>query len=233
MRKFLAMLLAALMALSLVACGADESDIRGDIIPGNSEAATKATNATNATDATEATKGFSTGNTVSGKYVNAFAGLSCELGADWVYMTDDQIRQNNETAMGMVSEDYAEAIQNVNTFTDMMATHVNGTDTVSITFEKLTGANLVVGEEQYIDLSKDSVKGSLESMGMTNVELDTGKADFAGKEHPYLTIAAQYNGIPLYERMVAVKCQNYMVLVTACTWQTDSCKTILDTFKAA
>jgi len=206
MKKLIALLLALVLAFSLVACGGTE-DIGGE-------------------------KEFSTGKVSTNKYTNEFAGITVELGSDWTFMTDAQIEENNKTALGLVGDDYKKLMENAATFTDMMATNANQTDTVNITFEKLTGANLLLTEEKYVELSKESLKGSLESMGMTKVVLTDGKATFAGKEHCYIAVSAEYNGVAVYERLAVVKCTGYMVIVAACTWQTDTCKTILDTFKA-
>ena len=115
----------------------------------------------------------------------------------------------------------------------MMATHSNKTDTVNITFEKLTGTNLTLSEDKYIEITKDSLKSGLESMGMQNVTLTTGKGDLAGNKHPYIAISAQYSGIPVYEKLFAVKKENYVAVIVACTWQTNGCDSILNLFEAA
>lgn len=221
MKKLFVFAVTFVLALSLVACK-EPSDIRGEYA-----------GSTPTTAPTAPTQSFGTGRVNANKYTNKFAGISVELGAEWTFLTDEQIRLNNEQAMGMVGDKYEEAIKNAATFTDMMATKSNGTDTINITFEKLTGTNLLMSEEQYANISKNSLKGALESMGMTNVTLTSGTAPFAGKDHPYIGVSAKYQGIAVYERLTLVKCGNYMVVVAACTWQTDDCKAILDQFKAA
>lgn len=218
MKKFLSLMMAVILIFALAACTGDEN-VRGEY-EGNNPAATSGTNT------------FDTGKVSANKYLNKFAGISCELGSDWKYKTDEEIRQNNETAMGMIGEEYSQAIQKASTFTDMMATHTNGTDTVNVTFEKLTGANLVLTESGYAEASKDSLKGALESMGMTNVTVSVGEESFAGAKHPYIAISAQFNGIAVYERLAILKCSNYIVVVTVCTWQNDTCSEILSNFKA-
>ena len=225
MKKLFVFILMLTLAFSLVACK-EPSDIRGEYEGGNPTTAPT-------TAPTAPTQSFDTGRVNANKYTNKFAGISVELGADWIFMTDEQIRQNNEQALGMMGDAYEEALKNATTFTDMMATKSNGTDTVNITFEKLTGTNLLMTEEQYANISKNSLKGALESMGMAEVTLTSGTAPFAGKGHTYIAVSAKYSGIPVYERLTVVKCGNYMVVVAACTWQTDTCKEILDTFQAA
>ena len=226
MKKIFALVLIFSMTVGLAACK-EPSDIRGEY-----EGSTPTTAPTASTSSTTPTQSFDTGRVNANKYTNKFAGITLELGAEWTFMTDEQIRQNNEQALGMMGDKYEEAIKAASTFTDMMATKSNGTDTVNITFEKLTGANLLMSEEQYANASRNSLKEALESMGMTDVTTTGGTAPFAGKDHPYIAVSAKYNGVAVYERLVVLKCDNYVVVVAACTWQTDTCKTILDAFKA-
>lgn len=221
MKKLIALFLTLIMVFCFTACK-DKDDIRGDISSGNS-------NSTNAQESK-----FDTGKVSSNTYTNKFLGISCKLGSDWTFVSDKEIEENNKQALNMMdNEDYVEALQNASTFTDMMATHSNQTDTLGITFEKLTGANLTMSEDKYVDSTKDSLKSGLESMGMQNVTLTTGKGDFAGKKHPYVAISASYSGISVYEKLYIVKKENYIAVIAACTWKTNGCDSILNLFEAA
>lgn len=197
---------------------------------GNNNAPTEGNNSVTPPSSTD--KQFDTGSVKTNKYTNEFVGISLELGSEWTFLSDAEIEENNKQSLGMVGDNYKEMLESANTFTDMMATHSNQMDTISVGFEKLVGANASLTETQYIDLSKDALKGALESMGMTNVQVTSGTALFAGEQHAYVAVSAKFNGVAVYERMAVVKCPGYMITVTVCTWQTDSCKTILDTFKA-
>ena len=66
---------------------------------------------------------------------------------------------------------------------------------------------------------------------MTNVTVTSGKMVFAGQQHTYIAASGQINGVMLYERMVVVKCQNYVVMITATSAYTNSTKAMLDMFK--
>ena len=215
MKKFAAVVLAIAMMFCMAACDKDR-DIRGS----HEET----------TDAPD--KSFDVGSVQSNKYVNKFVGISCELGSEWTYLTDEQIRENNETTLGLIGDDYAELIQSADTFTDMMATHQNQTDTVNITFEKLKGANALLSVDRYIELSLDSMKDALSSIGLKNLQTSIGTMTFAGQEQQYVEISGTYFGISMYEQMVVVKCEGYMVLITVCTWQTNTCSDILAKFQA-
>lgn len=197
---------------------------------GNNNAPTEGNNSVTPPSNTD--KQFDTGSVKTNKYTNEFVGISLELGSEWTFLSDAEIEEVNKQSLGMVGDNYKEMLESANTFTDMMATHSNQADTISVGFEKLIGANASLTEKQYIDMSIDALKGALESMGMTNVQVTSGTALFAGEQHVYVAIAAKFNGVAVYERMAVVKCSGYMITVTVCTWQTDSCKTLLDAFKA-
>ena len=114
----------------------------------------------------------------------------------------------------------------------MMATHANQMDTLGVVMEKLSGINLLISEEQYLAASKDGAVGALESMGITVTAAEVVKIQFAGAEHYALTVEGNYLGIDVYECLVAVKCNGYIVAVTACTWDTNTCMDILNQFQA-
>ena len=260
MKKLLALLLAMVMLLSLAACSEtsddDEDDVRGSVSSqkddnkdteketdketdkeadkeADEEADKEADKEADQDADMDADKDkVEVGTSKNNTYKNTFAGITCTLGSDWTFMTDAEIKANNELTMDMMGDNYAEAIKNATYFTDMMATHTNGMDTINVVFEKLTGVNQSLTEEQYANLCKDSTKGALESMGMTKVTITVEKGIFAGEEHNFLAISGEFSGVPVYERLVVLRCGSYAVSVTACTWYADTCKTILDSFKA-
>lgn len=175
---------------------------------------------------------FALGTVKDGKYINRFAKISCELGSDWVFLSDEQIRENNKLALDLRDKNYVEQLKNVETFTDMLATNVNQMDTVVVTFEKLSGVYRNFTEQEYLSKSKTSTKNALKSIGLENVVLSIGKSKFAGVKRYHHNISAKYNDIPVYYQIVNVKCEDYMAVIVACTWQTNSCDEILNCFKA-
>lgn len=175
---------------------------------------------------------FALGTVKNGKYINRFAQISCELGSDWVFLNDEQIRENNKLTLGLLDKNYVEQLKNVEVFTDMIATNVNQMDTVTVTFEKLSGVYRNFTEQEYLSKSKTSTKNALKSIGFENVILSIGKSKFAGVKRYYHNISAMYNGIPVYEQITTVKCGDYMAVIVACTWQTNTCSEILGCFKA-
>ena len=55
---------------------------------------------------------------------------------------------------------------------------------------------------------------------------------FAGKDHVSVLISGNYNGVPVYERMVLLKTGNYMGVVTAFSLDTARLDNIMGCFTA-
>ena len=225
MKKLIVLLLALVLTCSLVACSSGDN-VRGSI---SNDAAGENNSTENKQSTTE--KQFDVGSVKTNKYTNEFLGVQLTLDSGWIFKTDAEIEQANKDALGMVGDNYKELMENANTFTDMMAATADQTGSIGVGFEKLTGSNTTLTEEQYVEMSKDTLKGALESMGFTNVVLTVSKAKFAGQEHVVVSISCQTNGTPFYESLAVVKCKNYMVTVTTSSLYTDNTKTYLNMFK--
>ena len=175
--------------------------------------------------------GFAIGTNSGNTYKSEFIGIQCTLDANWVLMTDEEIRAQNEATLGMLGDEYEKLLANAVNAYDMMATNVNEMDTVAILLEKLSGVNALLTEVQYIEASKDMAVAGLEQMGFTIEAADVITVQFAGAEHAALSITGNYLGVPVYECVVAVKCGEYVACVTACTWLENTCMDVLNLFQ--
>ena len=184
-------------------------------------------------EATEpaAENGFSIGTNSGNTYMSEFIGVKCTLDENWVLMTDEEIRAQNEATLGLLGDEYEKLLANAVNAYDMMATNVNEMDTVAVLLEKLSGVNVLLTEVQYIEASKDMAVAGLEQMGFTIEAADVITVQFAGAEHTALSITGNYLGVPVYECVVAVKCGEYVACVTACTWLENTCMDVLNLFQ--
>lgn len=214
MKKLLALILSVLMIFTIVSCGKSP---RGEI-----------SSATNDTVDTEAEFGLGTSN--ANTYKNEFFGIGCTLGSEWTFKTDDEIKEINNFAADMVGDEYKDALKNAVAVTDMYATHSNQTDTINVTFEKLSGANLLLEAKDYIESQKDGLISAFESMGMENMTVNITEGDFVGNACTYTNIEGEFQGVKFYECLVTIKCNNYFANITVCTWQTNGCEEILSKF---
>ena len=225
LKKFLACLLTLALMLSFAACG-QTTDIRGEV-SSNTNAATQPQETTVPPTEAEFEIGSSTGNT----YKNQFIGIQCTLDANWVFKTDEEIRAQNQATLGLVGDEYKDLLANAAIVYDMVAVHTNQMDTVNVVMEKMSVANLLMTEEQYLNLSKDSAVGGLQSMGFTVDKAEVTKIQFAGAEHAALTLEGSFSGIAFYETMVVVKCNGYIACITVGTWIENYCADIINQFQ--
>ncbi len=220
--------------LLLVSCSAGEN-IRGSISNGN-DSGDSASSVTSAQEDTTGSGGengkLQVGSSSANRYKNEFIGIGVEFDDKWVFKTDEEIKEINKAAIGMLGDDYAEVVESASVLTDMYATNVNETDTVNVSLEKLMGVNLMISEEDYVEASLPSLKGGLESMGITNLEVKTGTTEFAGKTHAFVELKGKYADVDLYEAVVVVKCSGYVAVIAACTWGENTTGNIISQFYA-
>ena len=221
-KKLLTCLLALSLVLSFAACG-QPANIRGEVTPNST------TEATTAPAVTEPQ--FSIGSATGNTYKNTFIGIQCTLDSNWVFKTDEEMKAVNESVVGVIGDQYEAALANATVVQDMMATHANQMDTVNVVLEKLGAASLLITEEQYLNLSKESTVNALTAMGMTIASAEISTVKLAGQDHACLNIVGSYSGIPLYEKLVVIKCGGYIACITTCTWLEDTCQSILDQFQ--
>ncbi len=233
MRRILALALVLCMAAACFAgCGKSEESIRGSVTPEKKESQTNSETAAPETTVPETTAAaeFSMGSTSSNQWENEFIGIGCKLDENWTFLSDEEIRQQNQLSADLVGEEYKEALESAAVIYDMSASHVDGTKNVSVNLEKLTGAALLINEETYVSVAVENAVGALESMGIENVQATTEEITFGGGNHYCIHIEGEASGMKLYETVVAIKCSGYIACITAAAWVEDSTGEILDCF---
>ncbi|MBE6933865.1 MAG: hypothetical protein E7462_02260 [Ruminococcaceae bacterium] len=163
-------------------------------------------------------------------YENEFIGIGCNLGEDWNVLSAAEIQGMNEQALGMLGEDFSEAIKNAAIVYELTAT--KGTDSISINLEKLNAAQAIMSEKDYIALAVTSVKTAITSMGYGNVTAESGKVTFAGKERNSILLEAEINGMKMYQTLVLIKVGGYMANIAVCSFNTNECAEYLSYFYA-
>ena len=106
MKRYISLLLAAVMALTMTACGGkpDTEDIGGTVRPGVTENTGTGTVQPGTDDETQ--DGFEPGSVSGGVYANEFAGIGCKLDDSWVFYTQEQMAElNGVLTKGTDSED--------------------------------------------------------------------------------------------------------------------------------
>lgn len=209
MKKFLCILLAAVIVMGLCACSGDD-DVRGEI----------------ATDPK-----LSLGTTANNTYKNDFLGLSCTLSSEWVFYTDEEILELNNFVGEAAGDALQESLENADIIQDMYASHQGGMATLNVTMQKLSALQIAgLDMKASLEAQFPAIKEALENMGCANVQLKYEKITVNGKEFDGATVVASISGIPLYESLLCFTKGRYYVTVTACTLQTDDTAAIFNCF---
>ena len=137
MKRYISLLLAAVMALTMTACGGgsgtDTEDIGGTVQPGVTENTGTGTVQPGTDD--EAQDGFEPGSVSGGMYANEFAGIGCKLDDSWVFYTQEQMAElNGVLTEGTDSEDVKAMLADSPSIFDMYAVSTDGLMTMNVVF---------------------------------------------------------------------------------------------------
>lgn len=250
MKKGLAMLMAVALMLSLSACGADEN-VRGTqtattttteadtatttTAPQGGEETTTTTEDEEATTTTtapaEEEKELSLGLVDGLSYENEFIGIGCQLGSDWRFYSDEEIRAMNGLTEEILPEEMLETLKNATVIQDMFAAREDGLNNVSVSLEKADLLQLVTLdiEENYRAMMPIFVE-TYENAGYTDIEQTVGTAMIDGKEYPVLLLTANVGGVTMYQTMVNIKCNGYLASIAVTSVAENDCDEILACF---
>lgn len=238
MKKLLALVLALAMCLAMTACA---SGLRGSVSApagSSSDPTPEPTPKATPEPTPEPEDDLELGSMVGGVYENSFAGIGCRLDDSWVYLSDEEIRAQNEITIDAIDdEELAELLSNKGTFFDMMAMSEEGLATVNVVVENLGllyGA--VLDTSGYVDISLKNLASQLGAMGMNVSTCEKDSFDFCGKSTDGIyvsgTMGAEGYEVEMFERMACVKAGTYMFVVTVCTYVEDGTADLLDLFYA-
>lgn len=255
MKKLISILLLAAMLLSLTACGAagktdDAAKKIEEAVAAAAEAAAEETPAPAEEPApeeelapteepapmeedpdAEAFIGVKIGNS----YSNKTLGLRAEFPDTWVILDDEQTAQ----VIGLVADSFSEAdlvaiLRESGVLYDLYAMALDQSgDTVNVVIQDIGVLyGVVLDEDKYLDLSEEALETTLTQMGMTNVRVDRERRSFAGQEHVFNLVSAEFNGVQIYECQILCKVGSYMSVVTVSSLNQAHLDEILGFFSA-
>ena len=229
MKKILVFAFTFVMLLSLCACAPEIDDIRGTQT--DNTITEQPTLQTEDPVSTPNPENFSFGTASGLTYENEFIGIGCTLPEGWTFYDDAQIKELNNLSADMAGEEFAEIIEDASIIYDMMATGSNQADSVNINLEKIDALRLLT-----LDLAKNfenvmpTIKEAFENMGYTNITSKIGTLEIDGKEFVSMDTQAEINGVTLYQKQFAVKCNGYLANITVSTYFENTAESILDNF---
>lgn len=242
MKKILAMLLVLALLSALAGCGSN-----GTITEAPTQTTTQApaeateepttepsteptTEAPTETEAPSADVGLA--GTIEGNtYENPLAGIGCALDENWYVFSEEE----TAALMGLTTDMFTdENIKNTLENSKMAylfyAMKDGGLQSINMIMENVGLVGNLLTPDSYIALSMENLETSLSSAGFTNIVIDKATVAFAGEERPAITITADVNGSTVYEVIVPVICDKYVICTTVCTTNTDECAEVLTNF---
>ena len=248
--KILSLLLAVLL-LALLGCGGGDktagttqSGEKTGTVEGTVETAPAATEAPQEEtpqeenpqeEAAPAEEGPLTGALQNNVYTNEYFALGCALDENWRFNTREEIAQfNSETAEMIDVEDVKAALEAGSYYIDMAAEADEGLVQINAVIENIGVIyGITMDESGYIDAALErDLNAKLAAMGMENVKIEKNEVELAGAAHAGIRVEAEYQGVSLYQQLVAVKKNSYVMAVNCTCWGEDILSTMLGYFYA-
>ena len=202
MKRFVSMLLALVLALSMTACGAAGSEApKGEYKPAEQDQ----TQDTLPDDTVpEEDNDFSLGTMQGGTYENAYVGYGCTLGGNWTYKTAEELQD----ITGLTKDIFEEGGADVSNFTqvlDMMAECADPYASININYTALSAqervAHRMAGEEGLVDgtlQQKDMLISTYAQAGIEVSAMEKVSVTFCGEERWAIHTTASIQGTPYY-----------------------------------
>lgn len=161
-----------------------------------------------------------TGESDGKSYYNDFFSFMINCEENWKILDGNELNEvRGYSTEDLSNQELFEAISLPAGVPVFNATNSDTLSGISVTIQR----NHYSSEEEYMALSKQNVSAAFESAGMKCESSEVKTIDFAGAEHPALTVHAAYNGIDIYETLVAVKRGNtYAVVAATCYLENNS-----------
>ena len=247
--KLIAVVLSALLALSLCACEPASEPVDPDITDKNEDTSDPADAYTTEEETepetdpavtepeeTAAESSIDDGNDVLGttegsRYENARIGLGCILPEGWNYSSEEDIRLMNNATAELAGDTYLELIENATVFYDMLAMDADELNNINVNLEKLNALQLTLLDvaENY-KAAVPYMREMFENMGYTDFSSEIVDVILDGETVPAMRTTAQISGIRVYQLMLSVKCDGYLANIAVTTYIEDTTADILSNF---
>ena len=164
-------------------------------------------------------------------YENPFIGIGCDLGEEWTYYSDEQIREQNNAAANLAGDEYKQMMLNATIVYDMFAVHTNQINTIVVNLERLSSIQLAALDyESYFEDAVPAIKGSLGNMGFVNITHSIGSVRIGSTDLPCLDVVSEIGEFKMYQTIVAIKCNGYLACVTFSGDSSDAIASALECF---
>lgn len=154
---------------------------------------------------------FHTGTIDGDTYENTFFGIGCKLDDEWTILDEEELAERSGLVFdtlekGGMDDSARKAMENGSLVFDFFAQKLDNSAAINVAVGNigvLYGTALT--EEAYIDISKDQMIKSVETVGYENVTAEKATVTLAGADHAALNVYGEYEGIPVYQTLVALR----------------------------
>lgn len=227
MKKILTLIILISLITSLVACGVSKEETHNLQITSDTDMVFDET----LPESMEKENEFSIG-TITGKtYENEFLCVGCTLPDEWVFHSEEQIKELNNATVDLMPDEYKELIEQSDLVYDMMANTEDHNSSINVILEKsnityVATFNLETDYEAIAEITKSS----FEDIGFTDINYSILTTDFAGEEIECLMWDMKMGKENIYEIQVFIKAFDYIGTITVASTDLSTCKDILSSF---
>ena len=224
MKKWIALILALVLALSMTACGETES-VAGKVEP---------------QEETElAESPVTMGRLEGGTYINEYTGYACDLDSNWAFYTAEELQELPENVQEILADtEIGDNMEGIPQFTDMMAENVEKLVTVNVMYTKVGMQErlvyAVMSDEQIIEevlKQKDSMIEAYAQAGMDVESMEKVTINFLGQERTAMKTVSNVDGVTQYTLQVFdYHLGQYSVTLTATSFVEDNTQWVMDQF---
>ena len=151
-------------------------------------------------------KPASLGRLEGGVYTNTYAGYGCELDANWVYYSAEELQALPENINELLADtDLADSMEDVFQIMDMKAENAQDLTTINVLYTKLgleeRLAYMVLSEEAFVDAvlaQKDTLIQGYAQAGIDVSSMEKTQVTFLGETHYAVHTQAATQGVPYY-----------------------------------
>lgn len=163
-------------------------------------------------------------------YTNTSLGIGCTLPSDWAFYDRIMLLTVNGLRPEISEEELAVALRAKTFFMDLYAFKLSG-ESLNIQVQRLNSSQLgYLNEQSCVKASISSVESLLTLMGYENLVITENRYEFMGKNHYGLELSASLLEVELYEKVVCVQIDQYMITVTVAGRSKEATDQILESF---
>lgn len=228
-KRLLAVLLALSLLCMLAACGTEPAP-EGTVNPPAAQTPDTETPTETTPETSDEQPALSFGTSTGNTYENKSLGIGIRLDENWTFADDKELADLAGVARDLVSDDVAKALENATVVYDLYASKADGTNII-VNYQNIGAIyGALLTESNFVDLTIDSTRTSLEAAGTTVVDIKKQTYTIGGKQFYGLAIHSIVSEIDCYQAMLCIKAGSYMSAVAITSTSEATVNDLLNSF---